>query len=224
MLDIKNRVRLIILTTMTVASLSGCGGDDGPAATAATSPKAASENGNSLPQLTGTPSTAVLNGTAYSFKPQASDADGHALSFSVANLPRWAKFDPSSGTLTGTPGPSDVGTYDDIRITVTDGHTPVSLAPFRINVTNAAANSVILNWSHATETTDGEPLGNLGGYRVYWGTSEGMYPHSTMIDNPGLASYVIEQLAPAHWFFVVTAVTTAGIESTFSNVASLTVN
>src|SRR5687767_5083120 len=75
--------------------------------------------------------------------------------------------------------------------------------------------SVTLTWHPPTENIDGSPLSDLSGYRVYWGTLEGDYPHSATLDNPGLASYVVEQLAPAQWFFVMTALTTAGAESEF---------
>jgi hypothetical protein len=83
--------------------------------------------------------------------------------------------------------------------------------------------AVTLNWLPPTQTTDGSPLSNLGGYRVYWGTEEGAYPNSVTIETPGLASYVVEQLTPATWHFVVTAVTSNGIESGYSNVFTKTI-
>lgn len=88
---------------------------------------------------------------------------------------------------------------------------------------SGATGSVTLTWYPPTQNIDGTPLGNLRGYRVYWGTTEGHYPNTATIDNAGLASYVVEQLAPARWFFVVTAISTGGTESGFSNVFSHTV-
>jgi hypothetical protein len=41
-----------------------------------------------------------------------------------------------------------------------------------------------------------------------------------VINNAGVTTYVVENLAPATWFFAVTAVTSSGAESTHSNVAS----
>jgi hypothetical protein len=89
--------------------------------------------------------------------------------------------------------------------------------------TGAATGSATLTWYPPTQNTDGSPLRNLGGYRIYWGTTQGTYPNSVTINNPGLATYVVEQLRPARWYFVVTALTTTGIESSFSNVATKTV-
>jgi hypothetical protein len=78
----------------------------------------------------------------------------------------------------------------------------------------------MLSWTPPTQNTDGTALTNLAGYRVYWGTSQGNYTNSTTISNPGLSSYVVEQLTPATWYFALTAVNAAGAESSYSNVAS----
>ena len=64
---------------------------------------------------------------------------------------------------------------------------------------------------------------NLAGYRVYWGTTQGNYPNSVTVNNPGLSSYVVDQLTPATWYFVVTAVNSSGVESAHSNIATKTV-
>jgi len=221
MRDTGSHVRLPALATFCAAVLTACGGDDGPAANL--TPSSGKKSGNSPPQLTGAPHTVVLQGTPYSFAPSANDADGHALTFSIENPPRWATFNANTGSLTGTPSPADVGQYSDIRISVSDGQSTVSLAPFQVTVTAVATGAVTLSWLPPTQNTDGTPLANLRGYRVYWGTTEGTYLSSTTLENPGLASYVVEQLTPGRWFFVVTAISVAGAESGFSNVGTTTV-
>ena len=123
----------------------------------------------------------MLQGTAYSFAPSANDADGHALTFSIENPPRWATFNANTGSLTGTPSPADVGQYSDIRISVSDGQSTVSLAPFQVTVTAVATGAVTLSWLPPTRNTDGTPLTNLRGYRVYWGTDRGHVPE---LDHP----------------------------------------
>ena len=90
--------------------------------------------GNNAPTISGTPGTSVVIGNAYSFVPQASDADGDALVFSVTGLPAWAIFDVNSGALTGTPVAADVGLYSDIRIRVSDGQQSSALPAFSIQV------------------------------------------------------------------------------------------
>ena len=76
---------------------------------------------NTPPQISGNPPRSVTAGQAYRFAPSASDADGDSLSFSISGQPGWTSFDPSSGTLSGTPAESDAGSWADIRIAVTDG-------------------------------------------------------------------------------------------------------
>ena len=86
-----------------------------------------------------------------------------------------------------------------------------------------AVGSATLTWLPPTTNTDGSALTDLAGYKVYWGTSQGTYPNSTTLNNPGLSSYVVSNLAPGTYFFVATAYNTAGVESTFSGVATKTI-
>ncbi len=86
---------------------------------------------------------------------------------------------------------------------------------------SAAKGAITLNWTPPTTYEDGTPL-KLTGYRIYWGEVEGHYPHSVTLSNPGLTRYVVEQLSPATWHFVATALSPEG-ESTFSNVFTMKV-
>jgi len=87
------------------------------------------------PTISGTPLTTITAGGTYSFAPVASDPNGYALTFSILNAPSWTNFNASTGQLSGTPPSTDVGTYSDIVITVSDGHASASLAAFAIQVT-----------------------------------------------------------------------------------------
>lgn len=178
---------------------------------------------NSAPTISGSPATAVTEGTQYSFTPGASDPDGDSLSFSVTNKPSWAAFDTGTGRLSGTPQAGDVGTYTDIVISVSDGQASASLGTFSITVEAIAMGSVTLSWSPPTENTDGTPLTDLAGYRIYWGTTSGSYPNSVTIDNPGVTTYVIENLVPDTYEFVATSYNTSGVESDYSAPATKTV-
>ena len=63
-------------------------------------------------------------------------------------------------------------------------------------------------------------LMDLAGYKLYWGTMPGVYTDSVTIDNPGLSSYVVDNLVPGTYEFVATAFNTSGVESTYSNPAT----
>lgn len=179
--------------------------------------------GSNPPTISGSPPTAVVAGSSYSFRPVAAGGNGDPLSFSVQNLPVWASFDSSTGAVAGQPTLGNVGVYKNIIISVSDGVSSASLVAFDITVSQVALGSMTLSWTSPTENTDGSSLSDLAGYRIYYGTSEGVYPNRVVIDTAGISSYVIENLVPDTYFVVATSVNAAGVESAFSNVAVKTV-
>jgi hypothetical protein len=181
---------------------------------------------NIAPTISGTPASTVEEGVAYVFAPSAYDADGDTLSFSVSSLPSWASFNSSTGAVTGTPVNLDVGVTSNIVISVSDGVASVSLSAFSINVTAASTSTgtATLSWLPPTENTDGSVLTDLAGYKIYYGTTAGNYTSVIMIDNPGIASYVVDNLPGGNtYFFVITSVTSSGLESEYSSVGSKTI-
>ncbi|HZL96238.1 MAG TPA: putative Ig domain-containing protein, partial [Vicinamibacterales bacterium] len=160
---------------------------------------------NRAPTISGTPSTAVMQGTQYSFTPTASDPDTDTLTFSIANPPAWATFNTSTGRLQGTPDAGDVGTTSGIVITVSDGELTTALAAFSLTVQAVAMGSATLRWTAPTQNSDGSPLTDLAGYKIYWGPAQNNYPNSVTLDNPGLTTYVVENLVPGTYFFSATA-------------------
>ena len=93
---------------------------------------------NSAPVLSGSPAAGATVGTAYSFQPKASDANGDKLSFSIAGKPSWATFNTTSGQLSGTPQASNVGKQANIVISASDGKATVALPAF--SITTVASN------------------------------------------------------------------------------------
>lgn len=186
--------------------------------------KAASST-NSAPKISGTPLKAVSAGSSYSFTPTASDADGDTLTFSITNKPSWATFSTTTGKLSGTPTASQVGTYSNVTIKVSDGTASASLTAFSITVSAAssATGAATLSWTPPTRNTDGSSLTNLAGYRIYYGTSSSALNKTVTISNASVSTYVIDDLTAATWYFAVKAYNTAGVESAMSNKASKTI-
>jgi len=178
---------------------------------------------NAPPTISGTPATSVMQGSAYSFQPTASDANGDPLTFSIVNRPAWASFTPATGRLQGTPTAANVGTTTGIVISVTDGMASRSLPAFNITVQSAATGSAVLSWVPPTQKTDGSPLNDLAGYKVYWGNAPGNYPNQVTLNNPAVTSYAVNNLGSGTHYFVVTAYNTSGAESERSNVGSKTI-
>ena len=84
--------------------------------------------------------------------------------------------------------------------------------------------TALLSWTPPTENTDGSTLTDLAGYKIYYGTASSSYTEIVTINNPGLSSYQIDNLTTADWYFVVTSVNSAGIESSYSTEVSKTIN
>ena len=95
-----------------------------------------------------------------------------------------------------------------------------------VNVTVVLSNNgtALLSWVPPTENTDGSTLTDLAGYKVYYGTSSGSYGAPITINDPGLSSYMVENLGISDWFFVITAFNSSGIESSYSTETSKTIN
>jgi hypothetical protein len=76
--------------------------------------------------------------------------------------------------------------------------------------------SVTLNWSPPASNTDGSPLTDLSGYKVFYGTASRQYFNALSVPDAHVASAVIGGLAPGHWYFSVKSVSASGVESDYS--------
>jgi hypothetical protein len=92
------------------------------------------------------------------------------------------------------------------------------------NPPTASSGAVTLNWTAPTENTDGSPLTDLSGYDIHYGTKSGDYTQSITVSNPGLATYVVDNLTPGTYYFSVSAVNSEGTESPLSSEIKTKVN
>jgi hypothetical protein len=165
------------------------------------------------------PPTQAVVDQLYSFTPTANDPEGDPLQFTIANKPAWLSFTPSTGALSGTPTAAQVGTYRGITIQVTDGKMPSTLPAFDIQVMSVGQKSATLSWTPPTQNEDGSPLTNLAGYRIRYGSSSGNYSSTISVNTAGIARHVVDGLAPGRYYFVLSSVNSAGVESRYSNEA-----
>ena len=182
---------------------------------------------NRAPRISGTPSRTARVGAKYSFKPRTFDADRHRVWFLIVNKPVWATFDRRTGRLSGTPRAFHAGRVTrGVRIAVTDGYLKTWLPGYSLQVTGppaGTAGSARLSWSAPTRNTDGSRLTNLRGYVIEYGTRRDQLNGRLDVRGEAVTSAVVEDLAPATWYFGVRAVSTAGIESRLSEVVSKTI-
>jgi hypothetical protein len=99
-----------------------------------------------------------------------------------------------------------------------------SSAPAGNNAPPTASTGLTINWNPPTENTDGTPLTNLAGYHIHYGTQPGNYSQTIAVSNPGIATYVVDNLSPGTYYFAVAAVNSDGTESPLSAAVSATVN
>ena len=110
---------------------------------------------NVAPTISGSPTTSIQAGAAYSFQPNASDSNGNTLTFSIKNKPSWATFSAANGKLTGTPSANQAGTYAGIVISVSDGTVSTALPAFTITVNSTANNAPTISGSPVTSINVG---------------------------------------------------------------------
>lgn len=214
-----------LLPLLPLCLCHGCGGGSGESAAASVaapaSPATASTN------VAPTISTAMIEdaqvGENFDYQPVAKDLDGDPLRFSAANLPTWASLDPTSGRISGTPGPTDAGVYESISITVADASHEVVTAPFSITVNPAVdvgEGVASLQWESPPSKVNGAPLDDLAGYRILYGRNSSDLDHSVVITDPATTSYRISTLTSGVWYFAVVAVNACGLEGPPTTVAT----
>jgi hypothetical protein len=211
---------LLVLSAVLLGGCGGGGGGDSGSANA--NPPNAGTNG--APTISGSPTSSVVAGQAYSFQPSATDPNGDQLTFTVANLPGWATFNASTGRISGTPTAAQVGAYSNITISASDGTANVSLAAFSITVSDVGAGSATLSWTPPTANSDGSTLTNLAGFQVRYGRSASNLDQSVSLDNPSINRYVLENLSTGTWYFAVVAVNASGVTSPLSNTSNKTIS
>lgn len=90
-----------------------------------------------------------------------------------------------------------------------------------INRNIAIAGELILTWDTPTSNEDGSPLTDLAGYKLYYGTSSGVY--GMVLDIGNSITYTISDLEEGKTYYcAVTAYDSGGNESNFSNEVSKT--
>ena len=156
---------------------------------------------NDAPIISGTPAASVDEDSGYSFIPTATDEEGNSLTYSIANEPSWISFDSSDGSMVGTPNNSDVGSDEDITISVSDGTSTVSLATFNITIINTNDAPVIGGTLSSSATEDDGVItsnasvvdvdtGSSATYSII-GSESGTYGDISIDLNSGLWTYTM---------------------------------
>ena len=164
------------------------------------------------------PTSASTMGTSDTAVRLAGTASSDAGIFQVA----WANDRGGEGIASGT------DSWETARIALEFGGNKITVIAednagattsrsIVVNRESGQPGSATLSWAAPTTRTDGTPLTNLTGYKIYYGRMSGIYDYQIDINNPGVLSYVVENLVSGGWYFALTAYDSDGIESDRSN-------
>jgi hypothetical protein len=219
------RLLTVAWVVLSASLLSSCGDDASSAATSGTHVV-----------ISGTPARSAFVGRLYSFMPRLAAPRGAEPLFTITNKPSWSFFDAKTGQLSGTPATREIGIFQGIQISVTSGPLRAALPPFSITVTppnpvtlpspvappdpvappRTAATAVTVSWLAPTDNINGTVLTDLKGYKIHYGGAPRNYSGTIQVSNPGLTTYVVENLSPGRYYFAVTAYNSLGEDSDYS--------
>jgi len=83
--------------------------------------------------------------------------------------------------------------------------------------------SISLSWSAPATNSDGTPITDLAGYRVYYGTASGFYTDNVTISDPATLSTTISNLPADTYYVIVRAFNSVNAESQASVEVSKTI-
>jgi BACON domain-containing protein len=185
--------------------------------------------------LTATPTALNFQATQGGSNPSSqsvnvSKSNNKVTNWTASDSAAWISVSPGTGsiskaaqiTVTVNTAGLSAGTYSaTVAVTVYKGGSisiPVSLtvAPATaslLTATNGASILASLSWNPPPDT--------VAGYKVYVGTASGVYGPPINVGN--VTSYVLNNLAPGTYYFVVTGYNGSGAESTPSNEVTKTI-
>ena len=140
---------------------------------------------NSPPSISGAPAGTAREKELYTFLPQASDADGDPLTFSISGEPEWMTFTTNSGLLSFIPPAGSAVTYPNIVISVSDGQSTRSLPAFGIVVEKAANSAPVIYGVPPTSVRAGNPYE----FRPNASDPDGQTPTFSIQNMPTWASF-----------------------------------
>jgi hypothetical protein len=218
----------------TVSNAVGSKGFATPVATGTATITATLEGKSGSTVLTVTP--AILTSIVVT-PPASSITAGSTLQFSALGLFSDSTTQDLTGSATWSSSDTSVATISNaanskgLATAVVAGSTVISCA--RDGVSGTASLEVTpppvvtLTWDAPTSYSDGTPLNpsvDIASYKIYYGTSSGVYTHVVSIPSPSTAT-VTETLTLTHgtFYFAVSAVDSAGQESDYSGEEATTI-
>lgn len=152
-------------------------------------------------------------------------SDGSDQAGSTTTLPNAAVSSPSTSSTTSTSASSSSSSTSSSSASTSSSSTTTGSDTSNATPTqNAQSSAVTLNWQPPTENTDGTTLTDLSGYQISYGTQANDYTTTITLNNPGLTTYVVDNLAPGTYYFTIAALASDGTTSAPSAPVAATVD
>ena len=102
---------------------------------------------------------------------------------------------------------------------------PGEVAPVEAVLGEVVPSGVTIAWTAPVARSDGSPLSlaDIGGYRVYYGTTEGDYPNHIDVNDGSAVEVTLNNLPLGSYYIVVTTYDVTGRESEFSPAVTTTI-
>jgi hypothetical protein len=147
--------------------------------------------------------------------PVTSQASGTYFDFALTSIAGQAKF--------GSPATAAVVVSTTTASTSSSSSGGSSSSSSSSSGETSSTSAVTISWSAPIYNTNGSALTNLAGYNIYYGTNSTSLSGKISLNTVGLLSYVISDLSSGTWYFAVTSVNSAGVESSPSATVSTTI-
>ena len=153
----------------------------------------------------------------------ASDIDGDTLTATGLIIASGSGNLSSNGggTWSYTPAHNDSSAVS-FSYSISDGSVSVT-GTASMDITPApASGSITLRWVAPVTREDETPiqLSEIAGYRIYYGTSPGVYPVQLNINDGSIVQTTLNDMAPGNYYIVITTIDMDGRESSFSEMVA----
>jgi hypothetical protein len=210
------------LFVVVASALSACGGGSSATTFDAIAQTAASSTSAGALRVAGPRADAAVAGQHYEFMPELADPGADSVTYAIENKPRWATFDGTSGALSGVPADGDVGSRQRVRVSASvRGATAVH--EFDLQVVAQADGTAEVALDAPVTRTDGSSLGNLAGYRIYYGKTATRLDRFVDVKDASAPGAQVSGLTPGTWYFAAIAYDASGFESAPTDVGSKTI-
>jgi hypothetical protein len=165
----------------------------------------------------------IALGTTKQFTATGSYSDGSTQNLTASAT--WKSSSSSVASISNAAGSNGLATSvaaGSTTITATSGGVSGSAT-----LTVTGGGTITLAWDAPTTNTDGsylDPATDIVSYKIYYGTSSLTYASVVTVSNPGTTTVSKTlNLSAGTYYFTVTAIDSAGLESSYSNEAMTTI-